>query len=372
MDRENFYSLLGLEPGVTLDGILRALDLKLAEWNRDDIPDQLRYRNQEYRRLEPLIRKVMTDKSLRDQEATDWYQRRSHDQDLARTALLDPIRLVLESFKKHPGYISEEGLAILGDNYGIPVDDSELIGLIEDVQIPVKPVVGDRINSSRSDNYALPRRLEEFLSDVGEQDLYRFLGLQSDAALEELQHISSVMAARYRDAVNRFGENESRKRVAGICVSVFGNQTRRDVYDRYLENKEHDRIKAPILELAENIASLNSGTLEAQYTDHLIGLAVDGGLSRVDMMSDLVQLATEKGWDVKFPEVVGDIRDHNEYLACKNGHISPRKGEDERPRLVCPECRSPLTNFVKCPGCGRQNPASMDYCNRAGCKTPLR
>ena len=157
-----------------------------------------------------------------------------------------------------------------------------------------------------------------------------------------------------------------------ICASVFANQSRRAVYDRYLENKGHDRIKAPILELAENIALLNSGTIQQQYTDHLIGLAVDGGLRRVDMMADLVQLATEKGWDVKLPDLGVDIGDRNELVACRNGHVHPRNGKDDRPRLVCPQCRSPLTNFVICPGCGRQNPASMDYCNRADCKTPLR
>ncbi|MDD2302165.1 MAG: DUF1566 domain-containing protein [Eubacteriales bacterium] len=332
MERENFYFILNLsvDPPVEDPQVIEdAIRNKQAEWSRYRSHPTRSLQSQRYLAMISEIRRVMGDANLRRMEAAD---ARRHKTNRIAEKLADMDQHLRIRMSK--GFISEEEIAGLARNHGIPADQlrSRVIELETDKLAQIdhqielrmwKGYVAEKEVEQLAENYgalksiirsrircilfkadpgklpdvesidaSLAGSIEKNLKIIGKDSLYEFLELPSGSDRETLQRQAAEKQAEMLRSARKDALVTAGAELAGLCLSVFGKKETRLAYDVYRAHNLLSKLDAVI------DASVEKGSIRREYFESLIRSAADLGMDSENAAEYIQQYCRKKNWSI--------------------------------------------------------------------------
>ena len=370
MARVNYFTLLGLTPDASESDIKKAIYAKQSAWNRTNAQHFERYSNEENRKLLPDIKKVMLEKKSRAHEVARWEKETEALFNSDRAERMVEVRQLLQVFKSTPGYLYESQVERFSDLYGGLLEEGELRLLMGELGLGTRPNLANS-GPNVDPGVVNEKTLAKYLEDIGKTNLYDFLGMGRNSALDDLRQTAADTLDRFRNSGIQSGNNSKWKSVAQRAVAVFRSVETRGKYDQALKTGETKKIMDRILELAENIALINDRKLDRGHTEQLVSMGQENGLDADEIVQVIVEHGVINGWIVTI-EMAGDavtINNLDDVIACERGHLNQKLTNNGKERTICRECMIQMKPFKIC-RCGRKVRPGANICPTCQHKFP--
>jgi ribosomal protein L40E len=342
MSKENFYLLLELpldENNTT--SIEAVIKYKQTEWSRlRNHPTKGRMA-QQYLDLIPEIKKVMTDKKLRQLEATE-AKRLQEQKQKEKFQELDEYIKILSA----KGKILEQEVQKLVKTF------SSLPETAIRKRIKVAIVKEDKQNSQKTKplDKTSVKIIADNLKIVSKSSLYEFLNLSPTSNLKTLQKRTNEKDADIKKIAQKDAQITASSSLIGHCQSIFKTQEMREAYDATLAQQ---RLVA--LDKAIEVACW-TGRVQAPEYELLLKKAISLGLDKEKAREYILEDCQKRNCSVEIG--IGKSVVDNLQSCGTCGFSNPATAHN------CENCGYPLK--VKCPHCDTENASTVQYCRSCG------
>lgn len=336
MERENFYILLDLPinpPESDLKTIEAAISKKQAEWSRLRNHPSKGVQAQKYINMIPEIRRVMTDDTLRQQEAEAAKALSQRDKENKYPEIDGHIELLLgkgyitkdETIKlaevhgvkegeiqerikvkkeekyarvdrqiglrRAKGYLTESEVEKIAKRNGLKPDDVK-----NRVHCPIhKNDKAKKDEAPRQLERSIEKTIKDNLKVVGKSSLYDFLGVPESAELETIQKAAADKKKQLANVAKKDATATAGNTLAGQCATIFKNEESRNAYDVSLAKSKLTQLDSDI-----DISGIN-GKIRPEYFDILVKKAMDFGMERNEAERYIKDYCKRKNWRVEMP-----------------------------------------------------------------------
>lgn len=331
MQRENFYILLNLSlepPETDPTKIEQAIKKRQSEWSRMRNHPSKGIQAQQNIGMISEIRHVMLNSELREKEAEQALKiltekkkekysgidrhldmRMSKgfitDEEIKKLAQLHHIseeeinnRLQKKEAKQYEeidkhirirmkkGYVTENEISKLSRLHNL---DEETVR--RRIRGPIKKTGAVKVTAKPLD-HSIEKVIQDNLKVVGKSSLYDFLGLNSDAGLEQLQQKAKEKEAAVLKIRKKNAVVSASGVLVGHCISIFKKEKSRASYDATL-------ARAPLEELNSDIEVAGmDGIIRAEYFDILVKRAIELGMDPDEASEYIRKYCKHKNWNI--------------------------------------------------------------------------
>jgi len=341
MPKENFYLLLELSLNENnIAHIDTFIKDKQAEWSRLRSHPTKGRMAQQYLDLIPEIRKVMSDKKLRQLEATE-AKRIIEQKRTEKFKELDEYIKILSA----KGKIFEEEFQKLVQTFPT---------LLEfDIRKRIRVAIV-RENKPKYQNIKLldqttVKVIADDLKIVGKSSLYDFLNLYPTSNLKTLQKRTRDKDADIKKIAHKDAKITASNTLIGHCQYIFNTKEMREAYDASLAQQ---RLIG--LDKAIEVACW-TGRVQAQEYELLFKKAISLGLNKEKASEYILEFCQKKHCSV---EITGKSIINNMQSCGTCNFLNTATARH------CENCGYPLK--IKCPHCHTENASTVHCCHSCG------
>jgi hypothetical protein len=287
----NFFLLLALDPHAPWDqaNYQKALQEKIRQWNRDSMSIAKKaLPAQANRALLPLIRQVMEDPALREQEAVE-----------ARKLLSSRYSIVQEQFEKQ--------LVLL--NLKEQVEQEEIDRFVAEFQhiVPATTIHKRITVKIRADQQSaqdckpldasMAKNIADRLEVIQMRTLYEFLQCSPNSTTATLLRAAQDLYAqevRQRPTA----EVTARVELAGFAMHLFQTNEMRDRYDKTLRQAALQQL---LYDLAESLKRSPIKEVHPRQTLYYLQKAAEAGWQEQEALEQLKEYGRTHHWFITIP-----------------------------------------------------------------------
>lgn len=341
MNRDNFYILLELDfdkPETDMDVINKAIKSKQEQWSKDRNHPTKGIKAQQYLSLLSEITRVMSDEKIRHTEALE-----------AQKIIYEPLNKQIKIISQK-GYVETTEIEFLAKKYKISGDVVKKRVTVE-IREPKKAAQPEIPTLEAATVRKIESLLDTIKGSLNCSDLYSFLGLENGENREEIKKKAEELASEYRKK-QKTAENTAASELAGICVSIIGDEKKRKSYDAYLKLQRLNDVKENI-----DLAAADGEISKGESTE-LIKQIMQKGLSVKEAEEFLISYCKGKRYFVLMPT------EDEGLLNLKVCGYDGTVVDVSKGAKICPACGMPLE--IECPKCKTSNETLNNNCTKCG------
>lgn len=353
--RPNFYLLLELDPRVDdWLAIQQRLREKQRAWAADKTMGNPKARRRAESSLALLheIETVLKDPDARRQEAQDATRQR----EAAAKEKLRALDEAIAMLKTGGAPCSEEQIRKLVAQLGGALTEDEVRKRLRAAGIPLAGDAGTE-HRSRTPKPQVDKvtagKIQQNLEHLGLKSLYEFLELRQQSSPKALADKAEEIYKENQHLGKTDSTASAQNELAGICRSIFRDDSEKARYDNYLAVQAMEDLKNQ-LELAGH-----DNFLTREELDFLIQQARKRGVSAEDARAYIEDYAALRKWVLQ--RDTSELPSEALKLCGVCGDLAPPAAKN------CSKCGAALE--IPCPRCGTRNPNFYAACQSCGCRT---